>query len=257
MPILHVYLARKHLLDYVLEEPRVVIGRGGECQVRLDNEAVSRQHVLIREHPRGWIVEDMSSNGLFVNGAATEKRALRDGDRIEVAQYVLVFDARAVPKSAERQLVEDVREATGDDGGYDVGQEAIAEAAAEIQAKPQQKKTTFLSPEEMQKLRDNVAMRRQAHVAWVGADGRQEVPLDAEEHVIGWSAESDIRLPGKRRLIKEPAYIFRVPAGHQLEATSLWRPVKVRGVRIKRYILRDGDEIVVGGVKIVYKGAVD
>ncbi|WP_462187426.1 MULTISPECIES: FHA domain-containing protein [unclassified Frankia] len=58
-----------------------VVGRGRDCDVVIADGRVSRRHVLLE--PRGdagWLAQDVSSNGIWVDGARTGSVALTDGE---------------------------------------------------------------------------------------------------------------------------------------------------------------------------------
>jgi DNA-directed RNA polymerase subunit RPC12/RpoP len=68
------------------------IGRSLAADVRFDDPTVSRRHALIVRHPDGVrLLDDRSLNGVFVNGARVEGKALQDGDEIIVGRYRLIF----------------------------------------------------------------------------------------------------------------------------------------------------------------------
>jgi predicted nucleic acid-binding Zn-ribbon protein len=68
------------------------IGRSLAADVRFDDPTVSRRHALIVRHPDGVrLLDDRSLNGVFVNGARVDGRALQDGDEIIVGRYRLTF----------------------------------------------------------------------------------------------------------------------------------------------------------------------
>ena len=68
------------------------IGRSLAADVRFDDPTVSRRHALIVRQPDGVrVLDDRSLNGVFVNGARVEGRALSDGDEILVGRYRLNF----------------------------------------------------------------------------------------------------------------------------------------------------------------------
>lgn len=46
----------------------VFIGRDPEAAVDIDDERVSRRHVVLEPHPDGWYAVDVSTNGMFVDG---------------------------------------------------------------------------------------------------------------------------------------------------------------------------------------------
>jgi pSer/pThr/pTyr-binding forkhead associated (FHA) protein/predicted RNA-binding Zn-ribbon protein involved in translation (DUF1610 family) len=68
------------------------IGRSLAADVRFDDPTVSRRHALIVRHPDGVrLLDDRSLNGVFVNGARVDGKALEDGDEIIVGRYRLSF----------------------------------------------------------------------------------------------------------------------------------------------------------------------
>jgi pSer/pThr/pTyr-binding forkhead associated (FHA) protein len=84
------------------------VGRSLAADVRFDDPTVSRRHALIVRHPDGVrLLDDRSLNGVFVNGARVDGKALQDGDEIIVGRYRLAFlsvppqDPSAPKSSAE------------------------------------------------------------------------------------------------------------------------------------------------------------
>lgn len=68
------------------------VGRSLAADIRFDDPTVSRRHALIVRQPDGVrVLDDRSLNGVFVNGARVEWRALRDGDEIVVGRYRLQY----------------------------------------------------------------------------------------------------------------------------------------------------------------------
>jgi predicted nucleic acid-binding Zn-ribbon protein len=68
------------------------VGRSLAADVRFDDPTVSRRHALIVRQPDGVrLLDDRSLNGVFVNGARVEGKALQDGDEIIVGRYRLIF----------------------------------------------------------------------------------------------------------------------------------------------------------------------
>lgn len=70
----------------------MTIGRGTDCEVRIDEPAVSRRHAEIVWLYVLFQVRDLSSaNGTFVNGQQVQRAPLRDGDLVEVGLVQLRF----------------------------------------------------------------------------------------------------------------------------------------------------------------------
>ena len=84
---------------YAVPARGVLIGRGNECDVRLDAEAVSRRHARIYYTPEGWRVEDLgSTNGTWVNDFPVQGvAALDDRDLIRCGRVWLRLQASPEP----------------------------------------------------------------------------------------------------------------------------------------------------------------
>ncbi len=87
------YRLRFLLQEFDLDQDEVVIGRGSDCTVTIDDPMMSREHlriVLSGDAPR---VEDLHSrNGTLLNGRAMGGAApLEDGDRLRIGTQELVF----------------------------------------------------------------------------------------------------------------------------------------------------------------------
>lgn len=94
---------------FSLEAP-LTLGRSADCDVRLDEEGVSRRHVRFERRQDGTVhLQDLGSkNGTYVNGERVETRALRDGDKIQVGPIsILKFSYQDVLDEAlQRNLYE-------------------------------------------------------------------------------------------------------------------------------------------------------
>ena len=77
---------------YKLEKGEVLIGRGKEASIRIDDEGVSRLHAKIVRHPEGTvaIVDLKSTNGTFCNGERVDTQVLQDGDRIQIGTTTII-----------------------------------------------------------------------------------------------------------------------------------------------------------------------
>jgi pSer/pThr/pTyr-binding forkhead associated (FHA) protein len=91
-----VLLGPNPLKEFTLRGARMRVGRGEECDIRLDDTSVSRVHVALHELTNGvyQIKDEASSNGLRVNGRAVVDAVLAPNDVIELGDVELVF----VPK---------------------------------------------------------------------------------------------------------------------------------------------------------------
>jgi DNA-binding NtrC family response regulator len=87
----------------LLAKPRLLVGRGHDCDVRLASADVSRRHALLTRSGVRWVVRDLGSrNGIGVNGKRLEEAEFAAGDVVRVGDWVGV--ARAVSwNPAERE----------------------------------------------------------------------------------------------------------------------------------------------------------
>lgn len=90
--------------EYVIRGERTVMGRHPNCQIVLQNGAVSRHHAQILESHGSYFIEDLRSrNGTFVNDDRVDgRRELREGDEIrvcDVAMLFLIHPSTAIPVS--------------------------------------------------------------------------------------------------------------------------------------------------------------
>jgi pSer/pThr/pTyr-binding forkhead associated (FHA) protein len=72
------------------DAPRIVIGRGDGCEVRLPDPSVSHRHASIRQRGNEYIVMDEgSTNGTFVGSvrlSAQSPRVLKSGDLVRIGR---------------------------------------------------------------------------------------------------------------------------------------------------------------------------
>ncbi len=91
MPMLIVYEGKLEGQRWIIDQERIVIGRGSDCDIVLPERPASRQHVAIERDDGGYLLRDLGSkNGTFVNGQEVrdEPCRLKDGDEIQIALCV-------------------------------------------------------------------------------------------------------------------------------------------------------------------------
>ena len=90
-----IYAAEPGLLGkrYVLEKAPVRIGRGGDNQIVLEGDSVSRRHCHFDRRQGVWhIVDDGSTNGTFLNEEQVKGSGqLNNGDRVKVGPTILKY----------------------------------------------------------------------------------------------------------------------------------------------------------------------
>src|SRR5215469_11891877 len=73
--------------------PEMTIGRSRECDIFLEDLAVSRLHATIRQLPDGGfeIEDNRSASGTFVNGMRITRYRLLEGDAVQIGASRLIF----------------------------------------------------------------------------------------------------------------------------------------------------------------------
>jgi two-component system, cell cycle response regulator len=75
---------------YPLGSLELLLGRGDDCDIRIQDHSVSRRHVRIEPSPEGYFVCDLrSTNGTFVNDNQIDSVCmLQDGDYLRVGNCI-------------------------------------------------------------------------------------------------------------------------------------------------------------------------
>ncbi len=85
----------EEVLRFSLDAPRVVLGRGEQCDVVIPDPEVSRQQVaLVREGP-GFVIEDLSGKGTVLSGQKVTRAPLLDGTDLTLGQWRALFRSRS------------------------------------------------------------------------------------------------------------------------------------------------------------------
>lgn len=87
--------------EYAIAESGLVFGRDASCDVVVAQAEVSRRHAEIIPEERGYVVRDMSANGLFVNGERIQGSHLlsrADVVRIGSEEFRFYADMAAAPR---------------------------------------------------------------------------------------------------------------------------------------------------------------
>ncbi len=74
----------------------IMLGRAEDCEIQLDDRAISRQHSKIRIEGSGtatrYVIHDLATdNGTFVNGSRNLPVELQNGDMIRLGRTELMF----------------------------------------------------------------------------------------------------------------------------------------------------------------------
>jgi two-component system, cell cycle response regulator len=77
---------------YALADTPMVLGRGNDCDIRINDHSVSRRHARIQPGADGYYAVDLqSTNGTFVNDVPASICKLKDGDYLRVGNCIYRF----------------------------------------------------------------------------------------------------------------------------------------------------------------------
>jgi diguanylate cyclase (GGDEF)-like protein len=77
---------------FVLGEKTILIGRGKDCDIVLNDHSVSRTHARIELAAKGFQASDLqSTNGTFINDKPAADSCLGDGDYLRVGSSIFRF----------------------------------------------------------------------------------------------------------------------------------------------------------------------
>ena len=124
----------KNVARRKLEGP-LLIGRGEECDVRVQDTKLSRRHCRLEPCTEGWVLVDLdSTNGTMLNGKRVKRELLSDGLTFNAGGLSMHFE---VAQTLDDQVLEMLND-TSPDAALDIPQESIAgeefEIAAELES---------------------------------------------------------------------------------------------------------------------------
>ena len=103
------------VVEQVLTDQPIAIGRADASDMLLPDQRVSRAHARVTFEGGQYVLEDVgSSSGTIVNRTSVERHVLSHGDRVQIGPYVLEFrthpaqpGAQAAAARAKRMLQAD------------------------------------------------------------------------------------------------------------------------------------------------------
>jgi two-component system, cell cycle response regulator len=91
--VVHIYPTGSGMgARYPLTDSPVVLGRGNDCDIRINDHSVSRRHARIQPGADGYYAVDLqSTNGTFVNDVPASICKLKDGDYLRIGNCIYRF----------------------------------------------------------------------------------------------------------------------------------------------------------------------
>jgi pSer/pThr/pTyr-binding forkhead associated (FHA) protein len=207
----------------ILTDDEITLGRDQTCQVVLAKMGVSRKHARIVRDETLFFIEDLESTyGTQLNGQKlpkNEKRLLKNGDVIAIANFDLTFD----------RVADANNEASGN--------------------------TMFVSRNLVKGAMLGLGAAGKGALFRVmngPLDGKKIEIADAQEYVFGRDVgEADIVL-NDDLVSRRHARARRDLLGTHLEDLGSRNGIKVNRKKVKRVTLKDGDEVEIGGVRLLF-----
>ncbi len=223
-------LKTKEEQEYSLPKDMILFGRINTCDIELPQKSVSRKHAeIIREGGDFFLTDLKSGNGTLLNNQKIrplEKNLLRSGDTIKIEDYQIHF-----------LLTEDSHElAIEEDTDTDI-----------IEIKLIKKMLKALDTEETPNLEvlNGVAVGKKLLISEekkefiIGRDGASDLVID--EHVIS----------------RHHAKLEKKWGGVVVTDLDSKNGCFVNSERVREKLLRDGDKVMLGTVKLLYRNPKD
>ncbi|QSQ18661.1 FHA domain-containing protein [Pyxidicoccus parkwayensis] len=207
--------------EVVLDDAVITLGRDKACQVVLPQQAVSRNHARIVQEGTLFFLEDLgSAYGTQVNGKPLpkgEKRLLRNGDVIAIAQYDVRFDRMT-----------------------------------ELNADVNSEKTSFIARGMVKDAMRGSSVERYLRFMNGPREG-QRIELGDTQEIIFGRDEKEVDVVLKDDLVsRKHAKIRRDWSGTHVEDLGSRNGIKVNKKRVNRKALKDSDELEVGATRFLY-----
>ena len=78
------------------DKDEITIGRNPNCDIRIDNLGVSKQHARIIKQDGAYVVEDFNStNGTYINSKRIARTVIKDNDEIHIGKHSLQIQYKA------------------------------------------------------------------------------------------------------------------------------------------------------------------
>lgn len=207
------------------------VGRAPDCDIVIDNLAVSRRHCVFKSVHEQWMIEDnQSANGTFVNGQRISAQALKHQDRVVVGKHTLLFDDygsghthQGMPVVSPDKPVESREEG---DATCFVRRDVVAQYV-----------------QRSEKGKPMVLVLEGMH--------RKVVQLDKSLTVVGRGNRCDLRIDGW--FVKnEQLSIIKQQYGYRVVHEGGWRSLRVNGNKVREAILQAGDVLTIAGNRISF-----
>ncbi|MCE9624519.1 MAG: FHA domain-containing protein [Deltaproteobacteria bacterium] len=216
--------------EYSLHQDNIVFGRINTCDIELPVKSVSRRHAEIVREAQDYFLSDLKSgNGTFLNNQKIrpmEKNLLRSGDLIRIEDYEIRFIL--AEDNAEHPIEEDT--------DTDI-----------LEIKLIKKMLKTLDTDET----PNIEV-----LNGVAAGKKLLIPDTKQEVVIGRDSNADLIID-ENVISRLHVKMERKWGGIVIVDLQSKNGTFVNNDRVEEKLLRDGDKIMLGTVKLLYRNPKD
>ncbi|MBI4612084.1 MAG: FHA domain-containing protein [Planctomycetes bacterium] len=224
----------KLVATHEFEKERIVMGRGAECDVLIDNLGVSRQHAEIVKLGHFYVARDLgSSNGTFVGERRISQYNLNDGDRIVIGKHTITFENLATLPD-----VNELRAPALDEPGPAEGEQVD--------------RTMQMDAREYEVIQRQLRDRLAAYVQTRDPRGvLRNYPLRKAVYFFGKATMCDFQVAGWG-IAPKHAIVVRDELGFRVLGLQKKLP-QVAGKPVEDHRLKDGDSIAIGRYEFTFK----
>lgn len=215
----------------IKEGQTITIGRGKECDISIDNTAISRQHISIALNSGIYFISDMgSTNGTFVNGKKI------DTDEPVSEKDSIVFGKFTLTPAAQGETAEQVTTSVLVDS-MDMDEATLFVGnKKQPQSSPNQYKGKPSGPR-------ITVIRGEASTKVLSLAGISSIK-------IGKDSSCDLVIPGWL-IAKAQAYIIKRDSSYILIPQRSWAGTFINDSKVtNEYTLRPGDIITIRGTAL-------
>ena len=211
---------------YPFEKDSITIGRDPDCDISIDNVAISRTHATVANVDGRWVLADQQSgNGTFVNGEKVATHDLQPGESFVIGKYNLLFEPVSDVEGA-------VREAGRKAGGEDA--------------------TFRLDRKELEKLVGKAGRLAEVRGSLIPEGGGNPIPLNKPFHFAGSASDCSIAASGFM-VSPRVAIFLKDEGGYRLvKVGGKFGSVTVNGQVADSRILRPGEVVEICGKRYQY-----
>ena len=236
MPKLELRFEKSVLRECPLGTAPVTFGRGQDCDVFIDNLAVSTLHARLFLEDDQYVLEDNKSlNGTFVNNVRIDRCLLRDGDSISIGKHSIVFYLHAEASATQPEAPKKV-------AAPRLNETFVLETKKRVELLKQ--------PEEAKAISQRVPIANLRVLD--GKTDQSEYVLTSQLTIIGKSEMATVKLRGWFKP-KTAGVIMRKADGYHVGPVSKKTTVRVNGAPVlSPQLIHDGDVIEVPGARLVF-----